>query len=178
MKYIRLIIICIALLLWTPLTSTARIMPASATMTPVEQAVSSSAAECVREAHSCTYLPMMRKPVPLPGQAPQPVTGICAQNQPELAEGAQAWVTDPTPAQHSEETACARLYLKGVPWVGYEITFTVQYSSRTETYTAVTDAQGVAATTFNIGAAPVGEPVVVEARFPTGARVSTTFTPE
>jgi hypothetical protein len=61
---------------------------------------------------------------PQPGSSPDPILAIgCPENAPPLAEGAQAWVSNPQPqAPGSANTLCARLTLGGSPAADAKVT--------------------------------------------------------
>jgi hypothetical protein len=72
-----------------------------------------AATDC--RAQLCTYLPLVERApeaaAPTATETPTvvPPRGSCATGAPDPAEGVQAWVTNPAPAQNSIETLCVRL---------------------------------------------------------------------
>jgi hypothetical protein len=114
------------------------------------------------------------RPTPRPTEQLPPT---CDANEPAPQEGAQAWVTKTSPPQNSDETVCARLIVNGVPQNNVGVHLTVHYKSKDSFYDGVTATQGTAAITFGIGRASAGYTVVVDVRFDTGQRASTSFTP-
>jgi hypothetical protein len=90
------------------------------------------------------------QPEGLPG-IPQP-NGVCAQNAPPAAEGAQAWVIDPQPnAPGTDNVICGRLILQGAVVGGAQVTAEAQYPDHLRSFgPATTGADGVAALPFNI----------------------------
>jgi hypothetical protein len=90
------------------------------------------------------------EPAGLPG-IPE-IYGICAQNEPPSAEGAQAWVTEPAPnAPGIDDTICGRLIVNGVVVSGAQVTASAQYPDHVRDFgPSTTGADGVVALPFNI----------------------------
>jgi len=108
---------------------------------------------------------------------PQP-TGVCSQNAPVPAEGAQAWMTVYAPARRSDTTLCVRLIVNGLAVNGATASGIAHYkTTNTDLGPAITSDNGTAAMTFNIGGATSGYMVPVDATV-NGQNATTSFTPQ
>src|SRR5262249_12719582 len=95
-------------------------------------------------------------PAPPPGLPGIPApSGDCVTNPPPASEGAQAWMTDPTPkAPDSNNSLCARLIVNGQVVSGAEVMAVAHYKKwDTKLGPATTGADGVGEIGFNIGSA-------------------------
>jgi hypothetical protein len=115
-------------------------------------------------------------PVGLPG-IPAP-TGNCAANAVPATEGAQAWMTDPTPkVPSSNNSLCARLIVNGAVVSGAEVKAVAEYKKGNLLHLgpATTGADGVAEIGFNIGNAErhFVVPVTVTFKTPDGQEYTT-----
>lgn len=109
-----------------------------------------------------------------------PVQPPCDQNiPPQIAIGAQAWMTIPAPSRFSQTTVCARFVVSG-GFVdrGAVLTATAHYkTTNTDLGSVVAGNDGVAHLSFNIGGATSGYTVTVDGTMG-GQPFSTTFTPQ
>lgn len=121
------------------------------------------------------------QPTPTLGTIPAP-SGVCAQNAPSPAEGAQAWMTVVSPSRRSNTTLCVRLIHNGQVVVGAPASGTAHYkTTNTSLGPEATGSDGVASITFNIGGATSGYTVDVDAQAVSGGvtyRAFTSFTPQ
>lgn len=114
---------------------------------------------------------------PLPPESPPPTPpvpteppinvpipqGICADNAPAPAEGAQAWMTIREPTPGVVTTLCARLILAGQPVSNAVVTGKVRYPTADQTLTpAVTGADGVVAIPFLVSNFSLGMVIPVD----------------
>lgn len=108
-----------------------------------------------------------------------PVQPPCDQNQPQqIAIGAQAWMSIPSPSRYSQTTICARyIFPNGSVYRGAVLNATAHYKT-TDTFLGSVQAgnDGVAHISFNIGGATAGYTVVVDGLM-AGTPFSASFTP-
>jgi len=143
-----------------------------------------AAVDC--SASTCVYLPIVRSeptPTAIPTATPTEQPSIptpdspCDQNAPAPAEGAQAWMTVPSPARFSNTTVCARLIQNGQVVSGAPMSAVAHYKTKdTDLGGATSGADGVGHITFSIGGASAGFTVVVDVTIG-GQHTSTSFTP-
>lgn len=122
--------------------------------------------------------PVVVPPQPTPGVGSVVSPGSCNQNAPVVADGAQAWVTVPRPAQNASEIVCGRLTGKGNPLPGVTATFGAHYPALDAFTEAVTDTNGEAAVSFPAGPLTSGVVITVDVEFATGQHAATSFTPQ
>jgi hypothetical protein len=107
-------------------------------------------------------------------------SGSCATGAPDPAEGVQAWVTNPAPAQNSIETLCVRLITGDEPVSGATATGVAHYKSKdTSLGLALTGSDAVAQIDFDISRATIGYTVFIDVTVGgQTVRHTTSFTPQ
>lgn len=159
----------------TPTSTTTPTPTPTASPTPTDTPTATPSPTATATATRTPTSTLTPTPTPLP-----PTPSGAANLHCTISGPAQlcAWISDPTPAQYSNVTAYARLYLNGLPVPGQLITTTWHYKTTTPTETCSTAANGVASCTRDIGRATIGYQVDIDVDAPGGRHAATWFTPQ